>query len=87
MKLQIVAVFDRAISSYGRPIFVTHTGEAVRGFIDEREKSDTQVGKHPEDFSLYHIGEYDDGNGHISQFDSHKLLVGSVTVKAVRNVS
>lgn len=89
MKLEMVAVYDRAVESYGRPVFVTHTGEAVRGFIDERDNKDSQVGKHPEDFSLFHLGEYDDSSGRVQQFDQPKLLVAGVALKAkeVRRVS
>ena len=38
-------------------------GVAVRNFIDYCSKSDSEIAKHPKDFSLFEMGEYDDVTG------------------------
>jgi len=62
MKLQIVVMYDSKTEAYGAPNFVVNIGSAVRGFTDEinREAPDNLLYRHPGDFSLYHLGEYDD---------------------------
>lgn len=61
MILKIVAIRDRAADVFGQPNFVTSLGAAIRGFGDEiNRKSDSVLYQHPEDFDLYHLGEYDD---------------------------
>lgn len=67
MKRKIVAVLDAAASTFGTPFFVVSTGQAVRSFKDEinRPAEDNPLNRHPEDFTLYCLGEYDDETGEI----------------------
>lgn len=65
MKIEIVAMYDSAAQMFGRPFFVQSTGIAIRSFSDEikREANDNDLYKHPEDFTLYHLGSFDDSMG------------------------
>lgn len=65
MILQTVAVYDKAAAAYMRPFFVPSLGTAVRSFEDEakREDENNPMFKHPSDFELWHIGEFDDVSG------------------------
>lgn len=62
MKLFIVAIRDRAADCFGQPNFVVSIGASIRSFGDEvnRAAPDNALNKHPEDFDLYELGEYDD---------------------------
>lgn len=68
MKLFIVSVYDRAADVFNRPFFVPHLNVAIRDFTDEvkRVSDDNPLNKHPDDFDLYLMGEFDDNQG---QFD------------------
>lgn len=61
----IAAIKDRAADAYLRPIFTNTAGQAIRIFQDEvnRNAEDNIMYKHPEDFDLYLLGEYDDSTG------------------------
>lgn len=61
-KLVIVAVKDSAVGAFAKPVFFPSRGAAVRAFQDEvnRAAQDNQLYQHPEDFELFHLGEYDD---------------------------
>lgn len=61
MILKIFAVRDRATDMYGTPMFLVSSGQAVRGFADEINRSDQQNGlfMHPDDYDLYELGEWD----------------------------
>ncbi len=65
MKLNAYCIFDSAASVYQRPFFVGADGEAVRLFIDLVEEKDHPVGKHPECYSLFRVGSFNDQNGSI----------------------
>lgn len=65
MSKQIYAVRDAAIEAYGQPFFVRARGEALRSFIDECQNTETQFHKHPGDYDLYYLGEYDEITGQI----------------------
>jgi hypothetical protein len=65
MILFVVSVKDRAADVFNRPFFVPHRNVAVRDFTDEvnRVAGDNQLNKHPDDFDLYLLGEFDDARG------------------------
>lgn len=71
MKLIIMSVRDRAADCYGQPFFVPAIGRALRSFQDEinRAAEDNPLYKHPEDFDLYQLGEFEDGDATFKLLD------------------
>lgn len=71
MRYKVLTVRDRAIDAYGQPFFSTSVGGAVRSFADEinRAADGNQLHKHPEDYDLFLLGEFDDESG---EFESHR---------------
>lgn len=63
MKQQIMAVHDMAARAYCKPFFVPHLQMGVRTFTDACNSPQSEVSKHPADYRLYHLGEYDDETG------------------------
>lgn len=61
----VVSVKDRAADVFNRPFFVPHRNVAIRDFTDEvnRVAADNQLNKHPDDFDLYLLGQFDDSKG------------------------
>lgn len=68
MHLFVVSVKDRAADVFNRPFFVPHRNVAIRDFTDEVNRSavDNQLNKHPDDFDLYLLGEFNDNTGEFS---------------------
>ena len=63
-KLIVLAVRDRAADVFGRPFYVPSLGAGIRSFSDYiNSKEDGEMQKHPEDFDLYHLAEFDDESG------------------------
>ncbi len=60
MKLFMFAVFDSCSGVYDRPMVARSEGEMLRSFKDIACDADHPVGQHPEHFSLFRIGMYDD---------------------------
>lgn len=82
MKLQVVSVYDRALGAFGRPVFVPSVGAAVRSFQDEVNNPQGEIVKHPEDYELFHLGEWLDDNAAFYQLEAPKrLAVGKDLVK------
>lgn len=71
MNLKIYAVRDNATEQFGNPMFMVSNGQALRSFTDEvnNKESTNLLHKHPEDYELYEIGEYDTDTG---EFQTHK---------------
>jgi len=77
MKLVVVSIFDRASEAFGRPAFVPARAAAVRGFTDEvnRDEPNNDLRRHPDDFDLYILGEFDDSKGIFTTDDSYPLVL------------
>lgn len=84
MKVQIVAVRDRAMDAFMRPFFVPTIGMAVRSFQDEvnRRASDNPMNAHPEDYDLYALGTFDEETGRFEQLEQPKMVaIGKDMIK------
>lgn len=81
MKQKICAVFDSAMEAYLRPFFVPTTNMAVRSFNDEvnRAAEDNPMHKHPSDYILHCLGEFDEGTGEFTR-EGACILVRAVDV-------
>jgi len=73
----IVSVKDRAADVFNRPFFVPHRNVAIRDFTDEvnRSAADNQLNKHPDDFDLYLLGQFDDNSGTFTTEEAPLVLV------------
>ena len=63
MKYLVFAVYDRKAEAYGMPIFFAAKGQAVRAFDDQCNQAGSMMNLHPQDYTLYQIGEYTDSDG------------------------
>lgn len=85
MKMNVYSVFDSKLASFGRPWFEMKDASAIRVFSDavnDGSNPNNQWFKHPEDFSLFFIGEFNDENGALS---SSRPPVSLVTAAAIFN--
>lgn len=63
MILRIYAIYDSAAAVYMRPFYCTTDKEAQRAFADLAKDSTHSVGRHPNDYTLFKLGTYDDNTG------------------------
>lgn len=80
MKLVMVAVRDSAVDAFMRPFFVPTTNFAIRSFQDAC-KQEAAFKEHPEDFTLYELGDFDEETGKCSNLDSPRQLIRGVDIK------
>jgi len=84
-KLQIFAVFDKKAIAYSHPTFFAQKGQAIRTFEDAVNDAQTIFCKHPEDFALFHIGEWDDKTGVITPLPNPVHVEEALTLKKSQN--
>lgn len=84
--LNICSVFDKQAEAFGRPIFVPAKGLAIRSFIDEVNREDAQnsMYMHPDDYILYYLGDFDDGDGSFKTDTGHTVLMTGTSAKDVK---
>ncbi|WNK12661.1 MAG: nonstructural protein [Microvirus sp.] len=69
MRLKAFALLDTKVSAFHTPFFMAHTGHAIRACGELGADLSTTVGRHPADFILYEIGEFDDSRGSLLPHD------------------
>lgn len=69
-KLSVYAVYDSKVQTFASPFQMRTRGEALRGWEEVANDPNTTVCKHPEDFALMELGEYDESTG---QFTNHTV--------------
>lgn len=77
MKQNVYSVYDVKAGAYMRPFFTQTEGMATRAFIDEIANADSPLGKHPEDYSLYRVSEFDELEGRFIAQDPVLILTGN----------
>lgn len=71
MRWVMMAVFDSKVAAFGQPFFSQNVQTGVRSFVAAAGDKSLVIGKNPNDFSLFYLGDYDDSTGEI--FPRHAL--------------
>lgn len=80
MKLNIYTVYDEKATAYLQPFFQPNDAMAIRIMENTLMNAESMFANHPEDYTLYKIGEFDDNDAKI---DFEKTLVlGLLELKA-----
>lgn len=74
MKLVICAVYDKAVGAFLTPFFTRSKGEALRSFTEACNDPKVPFGKNAGDFTLFGLGEFDDGSGLFNTGEPQRLL-------------
>jgi hypothetical protein len=82
-KLKVFTIRDDKLEQYNQPFFVPTIGAAERDFTDHANNNDSPLFKHPEDYTLFLLGEYDQETGKIEQEPTPKPLMKAIEVKDV----
>lgn len=88
MKHNIYTIYDIASVHYMRIFQARADGEVKRAFMDMALNKDHEIGAHPEHYSLWRIGTFDDNSGELKREDfkclakAHELVAQAQTVDA-----
>ncbi len=65
MKVQLYAIFDSCSGIYEKPFFHTADDVVRREFQDVATTDDHPINKHPEHYSLWRLGNFDNTTGKV----------------------
>lgn len=75
MELNIYAIYDSAAAAFVQPFMMHNDGLAIRAFQDNvNAKEENNISKHPEQFTLFKLGQFDDKSAKYTLEDSPKSL-------------
>lgn len=70
----VVAVWDRALGAYLRPFTAPSIGIAARSFIDALSDPQVEMSKHPGDYELHHLANFEDTTGRFDALSEFTLI-------------
>jgi len=80
MTVKLFSIFDSAAKTFSQPHPAQNRVVAIRNFRHLVNDPETQVFKSPQDFSMYEIGEFSDGDGMIVPC-APELVVSALSLK------
>jgi len=81
MILGIYVVYDLKAECFRHPQFHQSTGQAVRAFTEASNDAQTEIGRYPQDFELWKVGEIDLSKGGINGVEPMKQLGRAIDYK------
>jgi hypothetical protein len=65
MMLKCFSIYDEKAKAFLPPFYLPQEGMAIREFASAANDPDTNIGKYPQDYTLFTLGTFDDENGAI----------------------
>ncbi len=79
----VYSVLDAKAGAYAIPFFAPTDPHAIRSFSDLVNDPNTVPGRHPEDFSLHKIGDFDIETAALVNGKLHVLANGVALIKGM----
>lgn len=81
--MKYFAIYDEKIQCYQNPVPFRTQGEALRTFMDtvNDHSSEHYLNKHPEDYILFEVGEYDEKAGVFKPYEHPISVATALSVK------
>lgn len=70
------SIFDLKVGAFSPPFFVRTRGEAVRSFTDACKDDNLMFKRHPADYRLFFVGEFDDQAGRLAPISQPEPIIG-----------
>lgn len=78
---KLYTLYDSKSESYSSPSVNPARGQAIRSFGDAVNSGESVLSSHPEDFTLFEIGEFDTSTGLLKAYDTKVSVANGADVK------
>lgn len=82
MKQRVFAIFDACAGAYLPPFMMPRDEQALRAFRECINSPSHQFAMHPQDYTLFFIGTFDDQTAKYTQPEAFVSLAQAITLKA-----
>ena len=86
MLQQIFTVYDSKAEMYLTPFYQNTVNQARRVFSDIINNHEHQFSKNPEDYTLFHLGEYNDKSAQFNMLDTPASLQLGLEIVKIKTV-
>lgn len=84
LKHEIYSIYDSKADSWWLPVFSVNDAVAARQFTDALMDERSDLGKHPEDYTLFHVGSFSVVDGVIEAVTPRSIVNGLVALTRVK---
>jgi len=82
MNLKVYSIYDNKVGQYAFPFIAHNNNAAMRMFTDHVNEPGSPPNRHPEDYILYYLADWDPETGHFEQaLKPAPLLLASDTIR------
>lgn len=85
LKLFVFTIYDSKAQAYMQPYCAPNEAVAIRDFAHAANSKDSQVGRFPEDFTLFAIGEWDVQAGTLKPYPTAKAVNKAINLIKEQN--
>lgn len=71
MKQKVFAVYDSKVECYLNPFLMQTKGQAIRSWTDTVVDPKSSFHRHPGDYTLFELGEFDPATGIVTMHKAH----------------
>lgn len=57
---KVFTIYDSKSEAYCTPFYANARGQCIRNFVDSADSPESAINKHPEDYTLFELGTFDD---------------------------
>jgi hypothetical protein len=75
VKLLAFSIYDVKVEAFMAPFYARSFGEAERFFGDMQSDKSGPVGRHPQDYNLFHVGTFDETTGKLGGLEEFVKVV------------
>lgn len=82
MKTGAFSIYDAKAEYYSPPFFYKTNGMAIRAFTELVNDQNSSVSKHPDDYRMFRVGDFDDDTAQLTSEKAPILLARGDEVAA-----
>lgn len=71
--MKLYTIRDNKVEAYLPPFVAANPGTAMRMLVDDAKNPNSMLGKHPSDFELFEIGEWNDVMGMVNPLEGRSF--------------
>lgn len=80
--LRVFSIFDVKVGAYMQPFFLRTVGEAERAFEGLLLDGNSMISRHPADFTLFEIGQFDEARGALQAHETPRSVITALEMRA-----
>jgi len=74
------SIYDSKAEYFSAPYFYKTNGMAIRAFTELARDANSTISKHPDDYRLFRVGDFDDDTGTLTSGTAPMLLATGTEV-------